>query len=55
MAIKEFHTRSNEHAGIQAGTKFKTIKVHHEVNGDVKVDFRVCYGRYAIGGWIKMH
>ena len=37
MAIKEFHTRSNEHAGIQAGTKFKTIKVHHEVNGVVKV------------------
>ncbi len=36
MATKEFHSRSNEHAGIEAGTKFKTVKAHHEVNGDVE-------------------
>jgi len=37
MSTKEFHARSNEHAGIEAGTKFKTIKPHHDVNGDVEV------------------
>ena len=36
MSTKEFHARSNEHAGIEAGTKFKTIKAHHDVNGNVE-------------------
>ena len=35
MPTKEFHLRSNEHGGIEVGAKFKTVKAHHEVNGDL--------------------
>ena len=38
MATKEFHKTSNEHAGIHVGSKFKTIKSHHEVQGDIGED-----------------
>ena len=37
MSTKEFHQTSNEHAGANAGTKFKTIKEHHEVQGDLSI------------------
>ena len=36
MSTKEFHKTSNEHAGVNVGAKFKTIKPHHEVQGDVE-------------------
>jgi len=36
MSIKEFHRTSKEHAGVNAGAKFRTIKPHHEVQGDIK-------------------
>ena len=35
MPTKEFHKPSNEHAGVNVGTKFRTIKAHHEVQGDI--------------------
>ena len=36
MSTKEFHKTSNEHAGVNVGAKFKTIKHHHEVQGDIE-------------------
>jgi len=36
MTTKEFHKTSNEHAGVNVGAKFKTIKHHHEVQGDIE-------------------
>ena len=36
MATKEFNQLSSEHFGVKIGTKFKTIKFHHEVQGDLK-------------------
>ena len=36
MEIKEFFKSSSEHAGINKGSKFKLIKLHHEVQGDIK-------------------
>ena len=36
MPTKEFHKTSNEHAGVNVGAKFKTIKSHHEVQGDIE-------------------
>ena len=33
--IKEFHKRSDEHGGVKAGTKFKLLKDHHELQGDI--------------------
>jgi hypothetical protein len=36
MTTKEFHKTSNEHAGVNVGARFKTIKPHHEVQGDIK-------------------
>jgi hypothetical protein len=36
MPTKEFHKTSNEHAGVNVGAKFKTIKNHHEVQGDIE-------------------
>ena len=38
MPTKEFHKTSNEHAGVNVGAKFKTIKSHHEVQGDIGED-----------------
>ena len=38
MPTKEFHKTSNEHAGKHVGSKFKTIKSHHEVQGDIGED-----------------
>ena len=35
METKEFDQLSNEHSGVKAGTKFKSIKFHHEVQGDL--------------------
>ena len=35
MDIKEFFRSSTEHAGIEKGSKFKLIKLHHEVQGDL--------------------
>ena len=35
MSTKEFHKTSEEHAGANVGTKYKTIKTHHEVQGDL--------------------
>ena len=32
---KEFHKRSDEHGGVKAGTKFKLLKDHHELQGDI--------------------
>ena len=36
MTTKEFHKTSNEHAGVNVGARFKTIKPHHEVQGDIE-------------------
>ena len=36
MGTKEFDQLSNEHSGVKAGTKFKSIKFHHEVQGDLE-------------------
>ena len=35
MGTKEFDQLSNEHFGVKTGTKFKSIKFHHEVQGDL--------------------
>ncbi|MBT6841916.1 MAG: hypothetical protein HOA15_08430 [Candidatus Marinimicrobia bacterium] len=35
MSTKEFHRTSQDHAGVNAGTKFKMIKSHHEVQGEL--------------------
>ena len=35
MDTKEFFRSSTEHAGIEQGSKFKLIKLHHEVKGDL--------------------
>tara|TARA_B100000902_G_scaffold239422_1_gene226723 strand:+ start:323 stop:550 length:228 start_codon:yes stop_codon:yes gene_type:complete len=35
METKEFFKSSSEHAGINKGSKFKLIKLHHEVQGDI--------------------
>ena len=35
MDTKEFFRSSTEHAGIEQGSKFKLIKLHHEVQGDL--------------------
>lgn len=35
MATKDFKSVSTDHAGVIAGTKFQTIKLHHEVIGDL--------------------
>ena len=32
---KKFNRRSREHFGVKSGDKFKVIKDHHEVNGDL--------------------
>ena len=32
---KKFNRRSREHVGVKSGDKFKVIKDHHEVNGDL--------------------
>ena len=34
--IKKFNKLSTEHWGIKVGDRFKTIKHHHEVGGDLK-------------------
>ena len=39
MPTKEFHKTSNEHAGVHVGAKFKTIKSHHEVQGDIEENY----------------
>ena len=36
MPPKEFNKVSNEHVEASKGMKFKTIKPHHEVLGDLK-------------------
>ena len=36
METKEFDQLSNEHFGVKTGTKFKSIKFHHEVQGDLE-------------------
>ena len=36
MGIKEFDQLSNEHFGVKKGTKFKTVKFHHEVQVDLE-------------------
>ena len=33
MATKNFHTVSDEHGGVNVGTKFKMIKAHQQVQG----------------------
>ncbi|MDP7566600.1 MAG: hypothetical protein QF794_10870 [Candidatus Marinimicrobia bacterium] len=33
MATKNFHTVSDEHGGVNVGTKFKMIKDHQQVQG----------------------
>ncbi len=37
MATREFHRASDNHAGVKVGDKFKTVKDHHEVKGDLTV------------------
>ena len=34
--VRKFNTLSNEHFGVKTGDRFKTIKHHHEVNGDLE-------------------
>jgi hypothetical protein len=34
----KFYKKSTEHAGIQVGDKFRLIKDHHEVHGDLPKD-----------------
>ena len=36
MGTKEFNQLSSEHFGVKTGTKFKSIKFHHEVQGDLE-------------------
>ena len=36
MESKEFNKVSSEHSGVRSGTKFVTIKFHHEVQGDLE-------------------
>ena len=36
MDTKEFDQLSNEHSGVKTGTRFKSIKFHHEVQGDLE-------------------
>ena len=36
METKEFDQLSNEHSGVKTGTRFKSIKFHHEVQGDLE-------------------
>ena len=36
METKEFDQLSTEHFGVKKGTKFKTVKFHHEVHGDLE-------------------
>ena len=36
MGTKEFDQLSNEHSGVKTGTRFKSIKFHHEVQGDLE-------------------
>tara|TARA_B100001765_G_C19397549_1_gene290733 strand:- start:293 stop:520 length:228 start_codon:yes stop_codon:yes gene_type:complete len=36
METKEFDQLSTEHSGVKKGTKFKTVKFHHEVQGDLE-------------------
>ena len=31
----KFYKKSTEHAGIEVGDKFRLIKDHHEVHGDL--------------------
>ena len=31
----QFYRTSNEHAGVEVGDKFRLIKDHHEVHGDL--------------------
>ena len=33
---KKFNKLSTEHFGVKTGDRFKTIKHHHEVGGDLK-------------------
>ena len=35
---KKYYRRSKSHWGVNAGDKFKVIKDHHEVNGDLPKD-----------------
>ena len=34
--VRRFNTMSTEHFGVKKGDKFKTIKHHHEVHGDLE-------------------
>ena len=34
--VKRFNELSTEHWGAKVGDKFKTIKHHHEINGDLE-------------------
>ena len=34
--VRRLNTLSNEHFGVKAGDRFKTIKHHHEVSGDLE-------------------
>ena len=33
--VRRFNKTSTEHFGVKAGDRFRTIKHHHEVNGDL--------------------
>ena len=35
---RKFNRRSKEHFGVKSGDKFKVIKDHHEVSGDLPKD-----------------
>jgi|TARA_Y100000590_G_scaffold49893_1_gene52660 hypothetical protein len=34
--VRKFNKLSTEHFGVKTGDRFKTIKHHHEVGGDLK-------------------
>ena len=34
--VRRFNKTSTEHFGVKSGDRFKTIKHHHEVNGDLE-------------------
>ena len=36
MEAKEFDQLSTEHFVVKKGTKFRTVKFHHEVHGDLE-------------------
>ncbi|MBC8345573.1 MAG: hypothetical protein ISR82_04105 [Candidatus Marinimicrobia bacterium] len=45
MATREFYKLSDEHAGIKSGMVFKTVKIHHEVQGDLNEDVELTLDR----------